>query len=108
MRGYRLTCPNWAEQDSVVPPLEASAAGKDFRMRIHILNSIVAVVVTAGIFVGQGMSQTAIPRLPNGKPDLSGIWDKPRVADMSKSSEGECGSLTQGCKHESPGALPFT
>jgi hypothetical protein len=87
---------------------EGPPAEKDFQMRIDILNSIAVAVAVAGIFAGQGMAQTAIPRLPNGKPDLSGIWDKPRVPDMSKSSEGECGSLTQGCKHLSPGALPFT
>jgi len=51
----------------------------------------------------------AIPRLSNGKPDLSGIWDKPRVADLSRSSTGaECGSGTVGCKQQGAGELSFT
>ena len=38
----------------------------------------------------------AVPRLPNGKPDLSGVWDHPRVGDFSKGSQG-CAGPTKGC-----------
>ena len=31
-----------------------------------------------------------VPRLSNGKPDLSGVWDHPRVGDMSKDVNGRC------------------
>ena len=30
-------------------------------------------------------SSGAVPRMPDGKPDLTGVWDIPYVADMSKS-----------------------
>jgi hypothetical protein len=29
-----------------------------------------------------------ISRLPNGKPDLSGVWDHPRVGDFTKGARG--------------------
>src|SRR5271157_4971126 len=97
-----------AEQDSVEPARpNLSAAEKEYQVRIRILTLIGTALAVAGLSAGQAKSQQAIPRLPNGKPDLSGIWDKPRVQDVSKSSAGQCGSLTMGCKQEGPGQLPF-
>src|SRR5436305_15005075 len=49
----------------------------------------------------------AIPRLPNGKPDLSGVWDHPRTADLTRATN-ECGSITKGCKHVPPPSIYFT
>jgi hypothetical protein len=45
----------------------------------------------------------AIPRLPNGKPNLSGVWNHPYVPDMAKSTKG-AGGMSQ----EGPGTLPYT
>ncbi len=38
----------------------------------------------------------AVPRLPNGKPDLTGVWDHPRVGDFSKNFQG-CVANSPGC-----------
>ena len=38
-------------------------------------------------------SAATIPRMPDGKPDLSGIWDHPFVIDMSKDGRNDnCGA----------------
>ena len=75
---------------------------------------IVAAFLTGLLFVphtaaGQSSVPKAndIPRLPNGKPDFNGIWDHPRVADVTKDGKG-CGSYTPGCTQKGAGALQFT
>jgi hypothetical protein len=51
-----------------------------------------------------------IPRMPDGKPDLSGIWDHPFVIDMSKDGRNDnCGARVKGCSQKGPGGdLPMT
>src|SRR3974390_2856346 len=44
-----------------------------------------------------GVPTGSAPRLKNGKPDMSGVWNQPYVPDMSKSGRGQQGS-----------ELPFT
>jgi hypothetical protein len=50
--------------------------------------------------VGSAVSgQTpAVPRLPDGKPDLNGVWQRPYVPDMTRSAKDQQGA----------GELPFT
>jgi hypothetical protein len=75
----------------------------------------IAAAFLTGLFcaprpaVGQSGSPKAndIPRLPNGKPDFNGVWDHPRVADVTKDGKG-CGSYTLGCTQKGSGELQFT
>jgi hypothetical protein len=47
-------------------------------------------------------------RLPNGKPDFTGVWDHPRVGDITKNVDGACAGGSRGCKQIGSGELSFT
>src|SRR5438046_10702009 len=49
------------------------------------LTSVTSISVSA-----QNASSKTVPRLPNGKPDFTGTWDHPRVADVTKDVKGRC------------------
>jgi hypothetical protein len=64
------------------------------------------VALVALIFASRAIAQsvpsqsapTDIPRMPNGQPDLNGVWERPYVPDMSRNAKNQIGM--------SP--LPFT
>src|SRR5439155_26571025 len=70
----------------------------DFQMKIRFGGLIVIafVIVTTFLLIPPAaMPQSAaskdIPRLPNGKPDFSGVWDHPRVLDVTRDGKGRGG-----------------
>jgi hypothetical protein len=44
------------------------------------------------------------PRLPNGKPDMSGLWARPGTQDITRSFQNPNGMMNKG----EPNPLPFT
>jgi hypothetical protein len=68
-------------------------------------NSIFTAAALA-VLATASLPAQEIKRLSNGKPDLNGVWDHPRVGDMTKSST-ECASGSTGCKQEGMADLPY-
>ena len=79
--------------------------------------SIAVTIVLAGIIslaAVPAAAQTAratkvdmhapAPRLPNGRPDFSGVWARPAARDMTESFTNANGTSTKG----EPNPLPFT
>ena len=77
---------------------------------ISIMAAVAVVLFLAPAFiVGQSTTPATgdIPRLPNGKPDFSGVWARPRVTDITRDANG-CGSGARGCTQKGSGELAFT
>ena len=71
---------------------------------------VLTAVIVLVLMPASAGAQAGIPRLPDGKPNFSGVWDRPRILDVTRNGAG-CGSGTLGCKQEGtgqPGELPYT
>lgn len=68
-------------------------------MKIPWKSIAAAVLMTwCATLVRVDAQSAAPPRMPNGKPDLNGIWQRPYVPDMTKNGRGQKGEAE----------LPFT
>jgi hypothetical protein len=86
---------------------------RNFDSKGIVVLVLLGAAVAAG-FVLTSMSTAAqssskpVPRMSNGKPDLTGVWDHPRVGDITMDLNGRCAGETPGCKNIGSGQLEFT
>jgi len=74
---------------------------------ILLVGAAITAVVAISIAAQSGNTKS-VPRLSNGKPDFTGVWDHPRVGDIARDVAGACAGETAGCSNKGAGDLPFT
>ena len=74
---------------------------------LALLVGAVALVAMTAIGI-TAQSGKPVPRLSNGKPDFTGVWDHPRVGDITSAVKGTCASGGRGCSSVVSGELSFT
>src|SRR2546426_5403130 len=80
-------------------------------MKKNFVLLLAGIVILSGVAISiaaQSGAGKPVPRLPNGKPDFTGVWDHPRVGDISKDVSGKCAGETPGCKNTGAGGLAVT
>src|SRR5260221_4202812 len=67
-------------------------------MRSFRVSILSVLMVAAFAAVTRGAQSAGMPRLSDGRPDISGVWERPYVADMTRTFPNQQG----------PGELPYT
>jgi hypothetical protein len=101
--------PDAPRYDRPASDVNAPIRGKETAVNTHFRSTVMAAAVLA--FFAMPLSPVAaqgrqgggadkpptvpvpapVPRLTNGKPDLSGVWQRPYVPDMTKNGRGQRG-----------------
>ena len=82
----------------------------------RVLSFVMAIAAACAVDVpaaGQAKQTKApgpVPHMPDGKPDLSGVWDHPFAINMAVSGRNDaCGAEMTGCRQTGPaGGIPMT
>jgi hypothetical protein len=75
---------------------------------MHVIAALLFVFPLAAS--SQEAGSQSVPRLLDGKPDLSGLWAYPGTFDLGVEETTGCGRGTgvTGCSYKGPGPLPMT
>jgi hypothetical protein len=65
---------------------------------LSLFSIAAGMYVAPPIALAQNPAQAPIPRGPDGKPDMNGVWERPYVPDMTRNAKDQQGA----------GELPFT
>ena len=79
-------------------PNRVGGQGPGVRCQMNIKLLATPAVLAIVLLAPAPAGAADIPRLPDGKPDLNGVWQRPYVPDMSRNARDQQGA----------GELPFT